>query len=219
VLVIVNAAGGSNPKLFGINLEPLRKGRREVSAFTESEVETVRAWVRHAGSLLLIADHYPFGTAAAPLAAAFGVTMYGGYTEVAGQYPGQSDPGAIKYSRGNGLLADHPVTTGRSADERVDEVMSFTGQSLDGGHATPILKLPSSAIEYVPPPPEFKPRSAGSAQAVALDYGDGRVVVLGEAGMLTAQVGENGERFGMNLENLDNRQFALNVVHWLSRLL
>jgi hypothetical protein len=28
VLVIVNADGGTNPKLFGINLEPLRKGVR-----------------------------------------------------------------------------------------------------------------------------------------------------------------------------------------------
>lgn len=219
VLVIVNAAGGSNPKLFGINLVPLRKGEREGPAFTEMEVQAVRTWVEGGGSLLLIADHYPFGTAAAPLAAALGVTMGGGYAEVEDQYPGQNDPGAIRYSRQNGLLAEHPLTRGRSPEERVDLVMSFTGQSLDGAEVTPILKLPASAVEYVPPPPDFKPQAAGKAQAVALEYGRGRVVVLGEAGMLTAQVDDNGNPFGMNVEGVDNRQFALNVMHWLSRLL
>jgi hypothetical protein len=56
------------------------------------------------------------------------------------------------------------------------------------------------------------------AQGFAIEFGQGRVVVLGEAGMLTAQI-EGKERFGMNAEGLDYKQFALNVVHWLSRLL
>jgi len=218
VLVVVNAAGGSNPKLFGINLVPLRKGRREAPAFTNAEIETIRSWVRNGGSLLLIADHFPFGPAAAKLAAAFGVTMHGGFTEVKNQYPDQKDPSAIQYSRENGLLAGHPITDGRFVQERVNRVMSFTGQSLDAPGGTAILKLPPSAVEYVPPPPEFQPRPAGGGQGVALAYERGRVVVLGEAGMLTAQVNDDGHRFGMNVAGLDNRQFVLNVMHWLSHL-
>ena len=60
---------------------------------------------------------------------------------------------------------------------------------------------------------------AGTAQAVAFDYGRGRVVILGEAAMITAQVDGQGRRFGMNQTGLDNRQFALNIVHWLTRIL
>src|SRR4029453_1502178 len=44
-------------------------------AFTEAECDVVRDWVRNGGALLLIADHAPFGTSAANLAARFGVTM------------------------------------------------------------------------------------------------------------------------------------------------
>jgi len=217
VLAIVNAAGGSNPKLFGFNLVPLRKGQREAPAFTSAEVEAVRQWVSSGGSLLRVADHYPFGPSASSLAAAFGVTMHGGFAEVPAQYRAKEDAGAIEFSRGNGLLSALPITNGRSASERVDRVLSFTGQSLDAPNGMELLKLPSSAVEYVPPPPNFEKQPAGRIQATILEYGEGRVVVIGEAGMLTAQI-ENGHRFGMNVDGTDNRQFTLNVMHWLSRL-
>jgi hypothetical protein len=45
------------------------------------------------------------------------------------------------------------------------------------------------------------------------------VVILGEAGMLRAQRGRNGERVGMNVPGCDNRQLALNIMRWLSRVL
>jgi hypothetical protein len=219
VLVIVNAAGGSNPKLFGINLEPLRRGSREAPAFRDGEIVAVREWVEHGGALLLVADHYPFGTAAAGLAAAFGITMNGGFAEVSHQYANQRDPAAIEFSRENGLLADHPITHGRSHEERVDRVRSFTGQSLSAAPEISLLRLPATAVEHVPPPPRFRSQPAGNAQAVAFERGRGRVAVFGEAGMLTAQIDADGERFGMNVAGLDNRQLALNVLHWLSRLL
>jgi hypothetical protein len=38
--------------------------------------------------------------------------------------------------------------------------------------------------------------------------------------MLSAQLGAaNGMPFGMNRPGIDNRQLALNIVHWLSGLL
>jgi hypothetical protein len=47
------------------------------------------------------------------------------------------------------------------------------------------------------------------------------VVVLGEAAMLSAQVivrpgGGEAFRMGMNRAGIDNRQLALNIMHWLS---
>jgi hypothetical protein len=59
----------------------------------------------------------------------------------------------------------------------------------------------------------------GRAQGVALEWGRGRVVVPGEAGMLSAQRGRDGAPVGMNFPGYDNRQLVLNLMHWLSRLL
>jgi hypothetical protein len=44
--------------------------------------------------------------------------------------------------------------------------------------------------------------------------------MLGEAAMLSAQVaGSENIRMGMNVPGNDDRQFALNIMHWLSGLL
>jgi hypothetical protein len=64
--------------------------------------------------------------------------------------------------------------------------------------------------------------AAGRAQAIAFPFGRGRVVVLGEAAMLSAQLGGPGgasRPVGINRPGIDNRQLALNIMHWLSRAL
>ena len=48
-----------------------------------------------------------------------------------------------------------------------------------------------------------------------MPFGNGRVVVFGEAAMLTAQ----NINFGMNYPGTDDRQLTLNVMHWLTGLL
>jgi hypothetical protein len=45
------------------------------------------------------------------------------------------------------------------------------------------------------------------------------VVVVAEAGMLSAQRDEQGHPVGMNFPGYDNRQLALNIMHWLSHAL
>jgi hypothetical protein len=46
------------------------------------------------------------------------------------------------------------------------------------------------------------------------------VVALGDAAMLSAQVtGSDNRPFGMNTPDIDNKQLALNIMHWLSGLL
>jgi len=59
-----------------------------------------------------------------------------------------------------------------------------------------------------------------------MTFGKGRVVVLGEAALFSAQILRSTEgnqqrdlKFGMNAPGNDDRQFALNVLHWLSGLL
>jgi len=52
-----------------------------------------------------------------------------------------------------------------------------------------------------------------TTQGLAFTLGRGRVVVLGEAAMLTAQVaGPKAFKMGMNAPGNDDRQFALNVL-------
>ena len=65
-----------------------------------------------------------------------------------------------------------------------------------------------------------KPASAaGKTQGVAFSLGKGRVVVMGEAAELSAQVFGQDGKMGMNVPGIDNRQMALNIMHWLRRLL
>ena len=221
-LVIVNAAGGRTYKVFGLNLPTEGHKHRDRSAFMPAEIATLRTWVERGGSLLLIADHYPYGAAATPLARGFDVDMSGGFTEAANVDTGAGhDRSQLAYSRENGLLGEHAITRGRDSTERVRRVVTFTGQSLSATSATPLLVLGDSAIDYVPPPPRFQGRAAtGRSQGVALERGRGRIVVLAEAAMLTAQVdAKSGRKFGMQRAGTDNQQFALNVMHWLSRLL
>jgi len=211
VLAIANAAGGDRFRIGPINLPIHRGGERGDPAFTPGEIALVRLWVERGGSLLLVADHAPFGQAARPLAAAFGVVMGGGFVEVPRTSPARAGPGSLAFTSDSGLLRPHPITAG------LRRVMTFTGQSLAGA-GEPLLRLPADAVEFVPPGPMLKPVSAaGHSQAVALAFGRGRVAVLGEAAMLSAQIDDRGGKMGMNVPGTDNERFALQLFQWLSR--
>src|SRR5260370_15589234 len=119
-------------------------------AFTPEECDTVRDWVKNGGSLLLIADHAPFGGAAEIMAQRFGVDMSKGFTADPSHHFGQNQTELV-FERKNGMLADHPITRGRNAEERLNRVVTFTGQSLKGPEGSvPILKLSDEATD-VPP--------------------------------------------------------------------
>jgi hypothetical protein len=210
ILVIANALGAE---------EDDDKGA-DSSAFTEEEIAIVADWVKDGGDLLLIADHAPFGGAAMALSKRFGVNMTAGYTfdpenSVAGS------PSQLIFSRENKLLNTHPITEGRGEDERLKLVRSFTGQALKGPDGSiAILKLADSAYDSPRFDSGLSVSVAGWAQAVALKFGKGRVVVQGEAAMLSAQIsGPDKRTMGMNVPGNDNKQYALNMMHWLSGIL
>ncbi|MBV9959860.1 MAG: DUF4350 domain-containing protein [Acidobacteria bacterium] len=221
VLVIANALGEEREDLPGVS----------TSAFTAEECYAVRDWVRAGGSLLLIADHAPYGSAAEGLASRFGVGMRQGFTNDPANH--DADTGRqsfLLFSRDNQLLGEHAITRGRNAAERVKLVLSFTGQSLKGPPGSVVLlKLSDTAFDVKQPGDKEQTSAAGRAQGLAFRFGRGRVVVLGEAAMLSAQVirgepaqtsfGREEVQMGMNRKGTDDRQFALNIMHWLSRLL
>jgi hypothetical protein len=205
ILIIANALGAQGMGAPGASN----------SAFTDAECDAVRDWVQAGGSLLLITDHAPFGSAAESLARRFGVDMSKGYTSD----PSNSEGGAssLVFTRKNKLLGDHAITKGRDDSERINRIQTFTGQSLKGpSGSVAILKLGDTAVDGGA---DGKSTSAaGRAQGLAFAFGKGRVVVMGEAAELSAQL-IGTERFGMNVPGLDNRQMALNIMHWLSGLL
>jgi len=135
VLVIANALGN----------EDMDEPGADNPAFTEAECDAVRDWVHGGGSLLLIADHAPFGGAAETLAKRFGVEMSKGFT-LDEANSAQGNPSLLIFSRENHLLLDHPITNGRGGGEKINKVMSFTGQSLVGPKdSVQILKLADTA--------------------------------------------------------------------------
>jgi hypothetical protein len=108
--------------------------------------------------------------------------------------------------------------------------VTFTGQSMSvPSGAVPLLKLSDAAREAASRDDVWTRRGApggGRAQGIALGFGRGRIVILGEAAMLSAQIArweENGKvlefPMGMNMPGIDDKQFALNVVRWLTRVL
>lgn len=210
ILIISNALGADD----------LDEEGADKSAFTDEEIQAVHDWVKGGGALLLIADHAPFGGAAAALASRLGVEMRNGYAfdeknSVAGS------PSQLIFSRENKLLANHPITEGRSEDEKINLLQSFTGQAMKGpADSVAILKLSDTATDKPSFEAELSASAAGHAQALAFKFGKGRVVVQGEAAMLSAQIaGREKRKMGMNVPGNDNRQYALNVMHWLSGIL
>ncbi|MHC1733928.1 MAG: hypothetical protein AB9888_18095 [Bacteroidales bacterium] len=187
-------------------------------AFTPGEVKTVREWVEEGGSLFLIADHMPMGGAAAEMAAAFGFGFTDGFALDTAQ------AGPALFCRAGGTLADNILTNGRSLEERIDSIYSFTGQAFTVPEDAiqvltfneKYLLLLSDTAWVFNEQTVFKPIK-GWSQLAYKEYGKGRVVMAGEAAMFTAQLA-GPQRFpaGMNAPYArNNYRLLLNIIHWL----
>jgi hypothetical protein len=211
ILVIANAG----------SVEPPRGPEITNPAFTKEECDAVYGWVQSGGSLLFIADHAPAGAMAEILAVRFGVDMGKGWVVDQEHNAKTGNKSWLVYTMKDGLLGDHAIIHGRNTTERVNRVITFAGQSLKGPKdGVALLRLSNTAEERKRPGAKTTMPAKGRAQAVAFKCGKGRVVVLGEAGMLTASLltidGKRRFKTGMNFPGSDNRQFALNVMRWLS---
>jgi hypothetical protein len=192
------------------------KGGGSKSAFTPAECDSVEKWVRAGGALLIITDHEPFGSGSEELGKRFGVDMSLRVTIDQNNRTGN----ALLFSREKHQLGDHAILRGRSAAEQINRVLTFAGQSLKGPpESSQLLRFADTAKDIDRDRPPIS--AAGRAQGIAFKFSRGRVVVMGEAGELSAQVyGANPtKKMGMNVPGCDNRQFALNIVHWLSGLI
>lgn len=191
------------------------------SAFDSAEERTIVEWVIAGGALLLVADHMPFPGAAEDLARRFGIAFTNGFAIDTLTW----DP--IVFRRSDGSLASHPITDGRGPAERVDSIATFDGQGFRASdpRVRAVMTLRRGVISYYPdtawrfPQPWVPTRSMeGWLQGAALTFGKGRVLVLGDAGMLSAQVsGPRRRPMGMNAPAArQNQQFVINAFRWLA---
>jgi hypothetical protein len=204
------------------------KGKEDpgaTSPFTQEEIDVLEAWVHDGGSALIITEHYPFGAAMTPLLNKFGVEIHNGYTEDTSLIT-QEVRDALRFEKSKGQLnATHPLLHG------IERINTFTGSSVKGDSTwIPLLIFTPNAqnfnvsvemkkeggdittsIAYS----DFYP-ALGYAQGLSKEYGKGRIVVFAESAFLTAQIDNNGNKFGMNIPDTDNKQFVLNVIRWLA---
>ncbi|HUJ42077.1 MAG TPA: hypothetical protein VLW52_00595 [Opitutaceae bacterium] len=212
VLVIANALNGRNIRDWSLPTP---------SAFTTEEITAVRAWVEKGGALFLIVDHMPFPGAAGDLAKAFGIEFSNGFA-VAKRAGG---PTAFTFRLGTGL-EESAITQGRGNDERVSEVVTFTGSAFKPPQsAIPVLRLSGDyesletkrAWQFTAATPREPLK--GWCQGAIMKIGEGRLAVFGEAAMFSAQLaGPTREKTGMNAPLAkQNHQLLLNLMHWLTR--
>jgi hypothetical protein len=208
ILMIVNAIHKSNLEDWTLPTP---------SAFSGDEIKVVKDWVYKGGSLFLVADHMPFAGAASKLASEFGFILHNGF---ALDTIGRAD----YFLRSDSTLHDNIITNGTNADERVDSILTFTGHAFEiPDDATPIMTFSDAYLEWCPDTAwRFEntvPESiAGLSQGAFKEFGEGRVVILGEAMMITAQLaaGLSWKKIGMNSPQAPyNYQLLLNIVRWL----
>ncbi|MEP6764090.1 MAG: hypothetical protein ABJB66_07260 [Gemmatimonadaceae bacterium] len=211
VLVIANALDKSNDGMNGGNWK-----LPTPSAFSASAIAAVKRFVERGGGLLLVADHMPFAGAAQDLGKAIGVEFANGFAF--DSYAANASS-ILVYRRDEGLVSPLEL------EPRVDSIVAFTGSAFRLiGDGLPLMQLPKTTRIWTPKTAwVFGDTVAsipgdGYLQGAALNLGKGRVVVLGEAAMLSAQrQGPKKLPMGMNeARAAQNAKFAASLLRWVS---
>lgn len=219
VAVIANALGFRGVvqqvgQMVRINLDALA-----ADALTDAEADQLETWVRNGGSLLLVADPTPAGRSVRSLAERFAVTMRDA-TVFDPEHSERDDPSTIVFTREGRTLSAHPIIGAAPGRDSLGRIVTFGGQALDGPpHATRLLMFSGTAYELGRGGDEERTPVPGLAQALAMYHGRGKVVVLGDADVITSRVRSGAslnDRVGLHWPNSDNELFARRIMAWLS---
>jgi len=160
-------------------------------AIKDEEVTHLVDWIRGGGSLFLVSDHMPIPGAQDNLLQALGIRGLNGYA-VSSQTPESS---TIIFRRSDGSLGPHPVIDGLNPSERINSVASLSGFAFQAGDDfEPLFVLPDAAVSlqvdhWFTPSDDYERIPVGGWWQAALgEIGEGRVALMGEAGMFTAQI-------------------------------
>lgn len=185
------------------------------SAFTSEEIQAVRNWVEQGGRLILIADHMPFSGAASDLASAFGFHLPNGFAM-------DNRRRRLEYfTRADSTLYPNEITDGMNREQYTDSIITFTGSGfMIPTTSIPILRLNDYTLLYPTQAWQFDNDTPSESsdnffQAAALRFGKGKIVLMGEAAMFTAQIAGD-RKIGMNSpEAKYNVQLLRNTVQWI----
>lgn len=200
-------------------------------AITVSEIQILKDWIQQGGSLLAITDHdnltfdellYSLGAETQEIS----ITLDSLHSSRYRQDGVTINPGSIYFSEPHGSLGNHPILQGRNESEKIKRVQTFAGRTVVGPTgSSALLLLSESAIDFMvvdPAQPNISRVAVKTkglrTHGVAFNFGKGRVVALGEAAMITAQLWPPNYTpdAGMNVPGSDNVQFALNIMRWLT---
>ena len=191
------------------------------SAFSEDEINALFHWIMEGGNLLLVADHMPFPGAVEKLSSRLGVEWYNGFVIDSINW------GMSTFSKRNGTLKNHSLLNGRYLEEHVNWVVTYYGSGFKLKDSTIIglFSFDNPDIVSYQTQEAWKMNSNTPTipsdhlfQAAVMKRGKGRVALLGEASLFSAQfVGKDRKPVGINYPNKNqNLQFVLNLFHWLS---
>lgn len=195
------------------------------SAFSDEQIQAIHDWVENGGSLLILADHAPFGGGSSKLAEKFGFEYLNGHAADTARADAGYVGVNIEFSAEKGLNEDHPITNGQAGRKPINRYFAFGGQAfIPPPDAVQILTIPDgwSAIFTYRIRAELQSAlridASGMAQGAAMDYGKGRIAVFGETGGFTGQVIDGTRRFGFNTQDgEENPELILSTLRWLGR--
>ena len=188
------------------------------SAFSDSEIDALVGFVKSGGSLLLVADHMPLGGSVQKLADEFGIEWSNSFAMQNGNHWPPST-----FEENNNTLLRSPVTDSTSYGRHVSTIGTFTGSAFKiPNEGIPFLKFDDSHRLLMPDvawkfDKKTKNQSAeGWYQGACLAFEDGKLVLLGEAAMITAQL-RGKTKIGMNSPDApENGQLAINIFRYLA---
>ena len=189
-----------------INAQAPQGSPEDVSAFGDAEMASLDAWVQRGGGLLFIADRAPFGGPASALGKRFGVA-FDNYTILRHGADGKPD-GVLSLDAKVDGDPKHPTLQG------VSRLVYVVGESLHG--PGPILKAPKNTYSGPTMNALDGPAAVGKPIALAFSHGAGRVVVIGDAGIVSAFGSVDGPAH-RGFSEADNALFLRNVMRWLAR--
>ncbi|MFM2400921.1 MAG: hypothetical protein RI950_437 [Bacteroidota bacterium] len=189
----------------------------DMKAYSTEEIELIYNYVNKGGSLLILAEKSPMINAMESLLNKFGITAsYGTIADTLYQDK-KFGKNVIHYSKENGrLTGDHPILKGRNASEEINHIVMITGSAFKGKDYTNLL--PTSSAAQMGNAGVFTPVEQGSSMGLAGKVGKGKLVVLSDTEIFIAMLfSKDKVKVGMQMPEYDLKQFALNIMHWLSK--
>ena len=189
-----------------INAQAPQGSPENASAFGDAEMASLDAWVQRGGGLLFVADRAPFGGPASALGKRFGVALDN--NTILRHGPDGKPDGVLSLDVKIDGDPKHPTLQG------ISRLVYVVGESLRG--PGPILRAPKDTYSGATMNTPDGPAAVGKPLALAFSHGAGRVVVIGDAGIVSAFGSVEGPAH-RGISEADNAPFLRNVMRWLAR--